>query len=773
MASHDEPPWEVYTKVGGQKHFSRDYPATVEGWVGPVSQRLRITSDFHDCQRVQEIVLYAGVDRIEFVTELRQYRGREHLHVVTFPNNLQGVVPVFDDRFGCVVKRKGKGYLDYRTWQWRNYSDCGARRAYQWLDLSSSVVLEFGSERGATIPGRVAVGNTSVIIPNDRDIERVAQGLQEALVGKGVPVTIFPDDCDRQRRQRLPHQDSTMPMDHPNEDLPWGTSFRFILDVADRNGLWQELRRRLPQGTIRALRAQREAWGWAAALVYDEAMPDGWPPLPTVILTTKTEADLQAAVRSWAGQIRRTAKLRLPPGAMGTVHNDKGNRGQYPFPSLDDYGLALLNRGTPLCSVEHDNTLVLILMHAVSWARTHRWGPDRLPFHLAAEHKDHRFEYALYPHEGDWRSGQVAQAAYDYNNPLIVFPLDRQAKPAAPQRLPQRLSFVETSAGPIVTGLKPPGYPLAGHNDPPGPPLKELALRMYEPTGFATPVEVRFFAGLRAAQRANLLDEPQGPETVKGGVVQAKLKPFEIRTMLLQPQAAASLGPPAALAPEREASAAEGPPVLYFKHWRHNVGAEPLGFSPVGISLSGEVQTGVKVSQGGVTVNRLTVGVSNNLRHPWRGRVWFETAPGWRVVPEALALDVPAGGGAEQEVCLVFDTDRRHGLVKARLEHDGQVYQDVLEVGEPLLLDWGVSAVPEGLRVEVANLHADAIEAEVFVVSPHETWGPGGVRPWRSALALASGEHVQLPVTAPEKCDHWIVVKLAYNGRVEYKMVSR
>ena len=762
MSEHDEPPWEVYTKPDGHKALSRHYRAVVERRVGPVSQRLRITSDFHDCGREQEIVLYRGVRRIEFVTDLKAYRGREYLHVVTFPNNIQGAVPVFDDRFNCVVKRKGKGYLDYRTWQWRNYSDCGARRAYQWLDLSSSVTLQFVGDDAPA--GEVALGNTSLVIANDRETERAAQTLQAALIGKGVPVTIFYDDCDRERREALPHEDSCLPLEHPNEDLPWGTSFRIILDVGESNLLWRELAERLPAKTLDAVRARREAHGWAAAFVYDGGMPDDWPPLPTLIVTARTVGELHAAARSLAGQIRRRARVTLPA--------ETNCSGQSPHAT--DCGLGLFNRGTPLCSVEHDNTLVLILMHAVSWARTHQWGPDRLPFHLVAEHKDHRFEYALYPHPGNWRDARTPHEAYDYNNPLIAQPLGIGSPTRAfrGRRLPERLSFLQTSDGPIVTALKAPGFPLAGYDTPAKSP-REFALRLYEPAGERTPLEVSFFAGLRSARRANLLDEPLEPEKLSKGAVSGSVSPSEIRTILLRPQASATTGPSETLAPEREQG------LVHFKHWQHNVGAGPLGFSPIGLSLSGEVLTGVKISQGGVTTNRLTVGVSNNLPRRWRGDVAFETAPGWRVEPETLPFDLPAGQGAEQHVCLVFDSDRRRGLVKARLEHDGQVYQDVLEVGDPLLLEWDVAGAEDALTVSVTNPHENAIEADLFVVSPHETYGSslvgsaamGCLAPWRRSLQLPPGGAERIEAALPRGTDMWVVVKLAYNGRVEYKML--
>ncbi|MEN6547433.1 MAG: glycoside hydrolase family 38 C-terminal domain-containing protein, partial [Armatimonadia bacterium] len=160
FATHPEPPWELNTSGG--KVFSRDFAAKVRLEQGPVSSTLTITGKFKDCRRVQRITLYQGLPRIEFETELQHYDGREDLIAVTFPAALPGATPVFDDRFGCVTKRRSRGKLDYRTWQWRNYSDCGARRAHQWVDLSHSARLVVISGRRAVAAH--ALGPMSLVL---------------------------------------------------------------------------------------------------------------------------------------------------------------------------------------------------------------------------------------------------------------------------------------------------------------------------------------------------------------------------------------------------------------------------------------------------------------------------------------------------------------------------------------------------------------------------------------------------------------------------------
>ncbi|MEI6500052.1 MAG: glycoside hydrolase family 38 C-terminal domain-containing protein, partial [Armatimonadota bacterium] len=345
-----EPPWELHTS-GGQV-FSRDFPAEIELREGPVSSTLTIRGPFKDCRRVQTVTLYRGVPRVECTTEIAQYNGREDLFAVTFPVALPGVSPVFDDRFGCVVKRRSRGKFDFRTWQWRNYSDCGARRAYQWVDLSSSARLLFMADQ--QVRSSYALGPMS-LVASDASGEAALNVLQEALVKRGVTSTIFRDDCERGRRVGLPSEESTLPLESPNEDLAFGTAFRVIADVADSNELWPPLRATLPADAVGDFDARRQRDGAALLFALDPNVPEGWPPLPTLVLSASDAVVLQRTVEGLAGEITRTGNVSLPAALDLSLAPAQ----------LPEYGFALLNRGTPLHSLEADGTLVLMLMHSV------------------------------------------------------------------------------------------------------------------------------------------------------------------------------------------------------------------------------------------------------------------------------------------------------------------------------------------------------------------------------------------------------------------------
>ncbi|MCX7597961.1 MAG: hypothetical protein N2512_03705, partial [Armatimonadetes bacterium] len=711
-----------------------------------------------DCSRVQEIVLIRGQRRIEFTTDLVRYRGKEHLHVIAFPVRVAGGVPVFDDRFGCVVKRKSRGYMDFRTWQWRNYSDCGARQLYQWIDLSSSVKLLLDDGQA------VSIGSTAMVIRPDRDIEAAAGPLQEALGGKGVPCTILYDDCERERRAALPREDECTPVQTPNEDLPWGTSFRFILDVGEENLYLRQLLEKLPAKVADSLRAERKAKGAAVRFVlerdiemdlWEQPTPHPWPPLPTVIVSASSLEELRRAVADLAGQIEKSAQASLPPDANAADEPQQ----------LDDYGVALLNRGTPLASVENNDTLALIFMHSVRWSRAHfHWKP-------VAEHKTHRFEYALYPHEGDWRKGRVPWAAYEYNNRLLWV----QAEPG-PGPLPPEMSFMPFDGDVIVTTLKPAGFPLAAHEPVPEEPLRRLVVRMYEPTGFPAQVKIGWFTGLDTAERTNLLEEPIGPARLRDGVLSARLSPFRIETLALEVKA-----PDVDLGQDDLGRRVEPAQPVYFAHWQHNLHAEPLGAAPIGLSLRGEIRTDTHVPQGGYTVNTLCVGLVNNLTTAVRGKVRFVLPEGWRTEPAEIPYDLPPRSSATYPAVLTFETQLRRGTVKAQIEHDGQTYEAVMEIGEPAKLSWDVRLCRRrhSVVVTVASDYPQDINVDAFAIAPHELWGhlvetaalaemPGRYE----RLVVPAGGKVRWEVETPHDVDAWLTVKLAYHGRVEYKQIQ-
>ncbi len=753
-ADRAEPAWECYTL--GPKWFSRDYAANVQAFHGPVQSRLVIRGEMRSCEREQMVMLIRGVRRIDFATQLRRYRGENELFVVTFPVDVQNAEPVFEERFGAITKRKSKGKLDFRFHQWRNYSECGARHACQWVDLSGAAWICF--EDGQRRP----FGMCHLVTSHHPASLGAAYVLQRALIRKGVPCTPVYDDFDAPRRLALPVEDTILPLpSNPNEDLSLGMSFRVLFSLNGDNAMLTDLLARLPEAQAQRLRAVLEEEA-GVALVEDPDMPDGWQPLPVLVLSARDETSLREVATQVAAQLEQTGAIALPARANLTLR---------PLPA-DDYGVTLVNTGNVLNSVENDNTMVLFLMHTAAWGGT-PWGqPDRLPFVFIPEHKTHLFRYSLVPHAGDWRKAQVARVGWEVNSPLET--VQGMLHGGA---LPLDHSFLQADcANTILTAIKPADNPTGRfESHSVDAESRGIVVRLYDPTGFGDSVRLRWHTGILSAQLANLLEEPLQDLSVTEGSVQFRLDSFSIETFLLKPQPFAPKG-------GRRVLGAVSEPVqpVYVRYWQHNLGADPIGYLPVAVSLRGEVKTGIHIGQGGVTINTLEVGVLNNLRdRNAAGVVHLQVPEGWHTVPAEIAFDLPPGESQVWRVLLCFDTPRRTGVVRALLEWDGQTVEDILPVGGEYFPQWEVSVERNALLVHLRNQTDDLIHGAVQVITPLETWGDA-VGIYR---LTAGGRHTQGFSLQPDERTTlrfegerppgrgFIIVKVMAHGRLEYRKI--
>jgi hypothetical protein len=241
--------------------------------------------------------------------------------------------------------------------------------------------------------------------------------------------------------------------------------------------------------------------------------------------------------------------------------------------------------------------------------------------------------------------------------------------------------------------------------------------------------------------------------------------------------------------PEHRAEiGAQAEPVqpVFARYWAHNAGAAPLGNDPVKVTVRNVEQMGALAgfayddpyNQGGTTTLALRVAVVNNYQdRRAKGAVSLEVAPGWRVVPERFEYDLEAGGGAVRDVIVTgFPVkkgeawERASGLVKARTEHAGQIYQDVLEIGAPLLLEWRVERQGGEFYARVRNPHRQRIEGGVSFIAPPELWATDAALPPREqGFSLGPSEDALLRLADDKTLNGaWAVARLSYNGHVFY-----
>ena len=186
-----------------------------------------------------------------------------------------------------------------------------------------------------------------------------------------------------------------------------------------------------------------------------------------------------------------------------------------------------------------------------------------------------------------------------------------------------------------------------------------------------------------------------------------------------------------------------------------------------------------KYNQGGTTTISVRVQVVNNYRdRNYKGEVALEAPDDWRVVPNKLSFDIAPNGSFVKDVVVVafpvkknLEFERASGLIKARIEHDGQIFQDVLSIGKILPLEWTTETTADGVAVKIKNPHRQKIEGAIALIMPPEAWAFNEPTfPRERGFSVAPNSEIVLNFeigNAPQAA--WKIARIAYNGSVEYK----
>ena len=172
--------------------------------------------------------------------------------------------------------------------------------------------------------------------------------------------------------------------------------------------------------------------------------------------------------------------------------------------SQGDRGVALLNDCKYGYSVQ-DNVLDLDLLRSPGY-------PDPV-----ADAGAHQFTYALYPHRGDFRAGGVVRAAYELNVPLSPIMGSIEHGPR---------SFLDLE-GPGAESVVVEAVKLAEDSH-------DVVVRLYESQGIGARVRLTPRFAVRAADAANMLEEPSGALAVNDAGIALEFRPFEIKTVILR-----------------------------------------------------------------------------------------------------------------------------------------------------------------------------------------------------------------------------------------------
>jgi alpha-mannosidase len=783
-----EGPWHL--TPDGRFVGSADEAADVRVEVSPIGQRIVVERRFQGCGLEQVVTLWDGSERVDFTTRLHDYAGQDRLFRVRFPVAVEGGAPVSE--VGNAVVGRGFGTPNVDVGEVPFTLD---DPAYDWFALSATarVAITDPSTRAGDPYATSAIGVAEVIVPDDPSLDDAVRQLSIALVRTGVTSTVTRHDG---HRYGVLHIDSNLP------------DVRIAIGGPSENRFVGELLAAVDQSYADEVQRQLDADGRARVWVppassssRSEAFTDlrGVGELPVLVVV----GDLAALTVDLADAVIEVAQPRGLTGDAGQV---------------EDYTVAVLNRGIPGFNVERGGDLYLSLLRSCSGWPSGVWidppkrtAPDGSNFQF--QHWSHSFEYALASAAGDWRAAQTVRIGHEYANPFIARVLEPHEG-----ELPATASFLRVEPSSVVlTVLKPPGNARASQASDAGDLDDSVVLRLYESSGVPTEVTIRAHWPFGGAELTDLLEASPSPAEVRDGAIRLTLEPFQIATLrgrlegVVRPSDA-----PAEIAPRVEPAQP-----VFADYWLHNKGAAPIGYQPVSVQIRPsrlDVDGAFKVP---------IVVASERTDAPVEGSVSIEVPPGWEAVPAdrpcrlepgahvafeadvTPAADAPAGryfvaarivdGGQSHEDVLAVDlrdgsaartTDPtvrttslglaiHRALLTSGLEGDGSTAADVDDapLGDELLVEvlGRTISVAAGRRsslsVSLRNCIAGEVHGEVQIISPYDTWD--FIHPWSQGFSVGPGEDTiaEFDVAPPLGTTPgawWALAKVMYFGRLQY-----
>lgn len=729
---------EFYTN--GQKLFSSEFPASVKGVKGDSFTRLIVKVKMDTIATIkQEITLYNGVKRIDLKTVVEDYQANDDLFTVTFPLDMDGARPIFDDRFAPAVRCESDKKLDFQTHQYAMFSRCQVYAANQWLDYGPTVTLRLNDK------GNVNIGMSEIIRSENDALKDTSDTLLKALTKKSIPVTCYPDKIRKAHATQLVHF---------NEDL-MNTDTRFVLNI---NGVKNEYEDKLLKACGSAQRKSFEdslaSDGVAVLYVIDsDNLLD--KPIDTFLIKAKNIDDLNIFVKDFTAAFAsgRFAKLTNIVAAS-------------PLKTADDYGTAIINTGNLACSVERDGLLNMMLFHTAEFYGN--IGKTTGHGELIPEQKTHVFTYALYPHEGSYREAGVYRKALEFNDNLIGV---AGISAGENQPLPEQKSFLKSSGDFIVTAFKAGGYPLAAMQGKYGDIFSRgITVRGFEPHGQDSRANFDFGFELAGAQSTNLMDEEGLKIDFAKESLETTVPGHSIESYLLTP-----------IPPQEKIGAAEiganreDVEPTYIRSWEHDLGTMPMGYLAVAAVI------GKKVKYLNDLSFEVEVSVANNRPDmPAKGVLDLTLPQGWQADSKNFSYDVESGGYKIFPVAITKPSADAEGMIRLHYEDDGQRFEDVFEVGS-FNPEMEMELSDNRLLVTVVNHTTEALSGELSIATPVETWSLGGHNPFAFANIAPRTQKVVVPPGTREEFvfaienlpfdmfpAFYAVAKLMMNGRIYF-----
>lgn len=182
-------------------------------------------------------------------------------------------------------------------------------------------------------------------------------------------------------------------------------------------------------------------------------------------------------------------------------------------------GLAVINQGLPEYEVTDDKTrtIKLTLFRSNSHVTKEWWGLLKSPQAEMIGKSD--YEYAIYPHAGDWNEGGVIAEAESAMLPIKPLEALLEVKGEMNGELSPELSFVSVEGGAVTSIVKK-----ADNRD-------SVILRLYNPAKKQTQATVKLWRPIAEAYLVDFWEERKEKLEVSDGVLKLKIPAKKIVTV--------------------------------------------------------------------------------------------------------------------------------------------------------------------------------------------------------------------------------------------------
>lgn len=759
-----EPAWRFITT--GEKLFSKDKSCDIQAFENQISKKLIVTGDMDRMKkRVQEIILYNDIPRIEFRTSLIDYKGMEGLNLledddrprkndrdlycIGFPIDLDGAVPVLEDRFATKSYFKSKEYLEFHSTNVDWTSRHAMNSCNNWIDYSHSVKVDFGSA------GSIALGPTEILSSHNKSTRKLGFSLMEALAKRGITATPSYDSVER------------------GVDILY-RRFSFSLGLAGENTYTNKLLNLLNKNQRKQFEYSLNKNGYAYFFTNDNNIDSSWFELPVLNIVGKNESFLTEAIENINLQLEQSGTIKFAPEVC-TVQIEE---------NVPEQGVALLNRGNMAVSIENEGTMVMALMHTIPWQ-----SPLLDWTHDFPERKTHVFEYALYPHQGNWRDAKLVKKGMEYNNPLIVKQTTLHSGD-----LPSSHSFFSTTGNDvIVSAIKPKSNGVESYSGKIATDANNgIIIRAYESNGGSSDFQLQSSFPIQKAEKVNMMERKPQKLTFSSNNFQTKIEANSIETFLLSVKGEEVVNN----TPNKYTGKK-----LYTSFWQNNEGAAPTGNLPVTIKILGELES-FNENSGRNKIQQIEVAICNDYTDlAVQGKIKISTPPGIRAVPSEIKYSVEPGSEKIFPMAIVVDGHGAEpGFVIASIKQNNDHIFDVLEYILPQKrfghdeikdennkrLSWTSEINNQVLSIKITNPFAQNIFGDISIIGPVETWGMTEINPislmkvtdWKQSFEVEANSTQTLTFKLSnnsnlkkEDIAAWLVAKLSYFGYTDYKSV--